>query len=81
MILEDCTGKTWEVQARENVKFQVQFYRKPWAVFALHHLLEEGDVCVFQLTCEKTRTMLVRIFRVVPIPLLDRLSYRDHYEL
>jgi len=81
VTLVDCTGKTWEVYGRENVKSQVQLHRKSWALFALQHLLEEGDVCVFELTCRKARTILVRIFRVVPIPMLDRSLVHDHYEL
>lgn len=49
-----------------------------WRQFSLEHLLEEGDVCVFELTDISQLTLLVHIFRVVDVDHLST-SYRNHY--
>lgn len=55
--------------------------RKHWGIFALHHLLEEGDVCVFELKEELSiRTVLVHIFRVLPVAMAGVSSIHAHYE-
>ena len=67
---------------RENANFQIGLIRKGWAWFALEHLLEEGDVCVFELADKGARSILVHIFRVVQIPEdVGKASLRDHYEV
>lgn len=38
-----------------------------WRQFSLEHLLEEGDVCVFELIDTSQRIILVHIFRVVDV--------------
>jgi hypothetical protein len=83
MTLEDCAGRAWEVHSRENVTFQVGLIRKGWALFALEHLLEEGDVCVFELAEREARSILVHIFRVVQVPEGggNDVALHDHYEL
>lgn len=81
ITLEDRTGKTWISHSRGNVNFQVGLIRKGWALFALEHLLEEGDVCVFELADKEARSILVHIFRVVQIPEVGGNSFHDHYEL
>ncbi|KAG0564402.1 hypothetical protein M758_8G104500 [Ceratodon purpureus] len=81
ITLEDRTGRKREVHSRENVNFQVGLIRKGWGLFALEHFLEEGDVCVFELSDREARHILVHIFRVVQIEEVDGYSFDDHYEL
>lgn len=53
-----------------------------WALFAVQHFLEEGDVCVFETTDGEALTVLVRIFRVVAIPSGLRIEdVRTHYSV
>lgn len=40
-----------------------------WAAFSKDHCLEEGDVCVFEVTNTKDWTIAVHIFRVVEVDL------------
>jgi hypothetical protein len=51
-----------------------------WQQFSLHHLLEEGDTCVFELITNKTEdlTFMVHIFRVVEVD-HSKLQWQDHY--
>jgi hypothetical protein len=51
-----------------------------WQQFSLHHLLEEGDTCVFELITNKTEdlTFMVHIFRVVEVD-HSKVQWQDHY--
>lgn len=51
-----------------------------WRQFSLDHLLEEGDVCVFELVDVSQLTVFVHIFRVVDIDHTSG-SYRHHYRI
>jgi hypothetical protein len=48
--------------------------------FSLHHLLEEGDTCVFELITNNTEdlTFMVHIFRVVEVD-HSKVQWQDHY--
>lgn len=50
-----------------------------WQQFSLKCLLEEGDVCVFELTDTTNMTFLVHIFRVVEAD--TEVKYWDHYRV
>jgi len=80
LTLVDCTGESWEVQSHISNN-AMAFHRRDWCLFAIHHFLEEGDVCVFELTDPECFTILVRIFRVVDVPKLpgQRYTVEDHY--
>ena len=87
LTLVDCTGESWEVQSHSsfltNSDPVITIHRRDWCVFSVHHFLEEGDVCVFELTDPECFTILVRIFRVVDIPKLpgQRYTVEDHYNI
>ncbi|CAK9260132.1 unnamed protein product [Sphagnum jensenii] len=51
-----------------------------WQQFSLHHLLEEGDTCVFELITNKTEdlTFTVHIFHVVEVD-HSKVQWQDHY--
>jgi hypothetical protein len=51
-----------------------------WQQFSVHHLLEEGDTCVFELITNKTEdlTFMVHIFRVVEVD-HSKVQWQDHY--
>ncbi|KAH8942803.1 hypothetical protein BDL97_13G014500 [Sphagnum fallax] len=51
-----------------------------WQQFSLHHLLEEGDTCVFELITNKTEdlTFMVHIFHVVEVD-HSKVQWQDHY--
>jgi hypothetical protein len=52
-----------------------------WQQFSLHHLLEEGDTCVFELITHKREdnlTFVVHIFRVVEVD-HSKVQWLDHY--
>ncbi|KAG0571393.1 hypothetical protein KC19_VG008300 [Ceratodon purpureus] len=51
-----------------------------WRQFSLNHLLEEGDVCVFELVDVSQLTVFVHIFRVVDVDLVSG-SYQHHYRI
>lgn len=51
-----------------------------WEQFSIQHLLEEGDVCVFELKDATSWTLIVHIFRVIDIDCIG-VSYRDHYRV
>ncbi|KAG0576535.1 hypothetical protein KC19_5G087700 [Ceratodon purpureus] len=77
----DCAGHSWDVYSKRNVYNQFALHRTYWALFSLHHLLEEGDVCVFALKeIEPVRSVLVHIFRVVPVTSTDSTSVHSHYK-
>jgi hypothetical protein len=46
-----------------------------WQQFSVHHLLEEGDTCVFELITNKTEdlTFMVHIFHVVGVAMAGPL--------
>ena len=87
LTLVDCTGESWEVQSHSSFLTSsepvIAIHRRDWRVFSVHHFLEEGDVCVFELTDPECFTILVRIFRVVDIPKLPgrRYTVEDHYNI
>jgi hypothetical protein len=51
-----------------------------WQQFSLHHLLEEGDTCVFELITNKTEdlTFMVHIFCIVEVD-HSKVQWQDHY--
>jgi hypothetical protein len=50
-----------------------------WASFALDHVLEEGDVCVFELIGPGPAILLaVHIFKVVENSARDHYPIREH---
>jgi hypothetical protein len=51
-----------------------------WEQFSIQHLLEEGDVCVFELKDATSWTLIVHIFRVIDINCIG-VSYRNHYHV
>ena len=83
LTLVDCAGESWEVQSHILCNKAMAFHRRDWCLFAIHHFLEEGDVCVFELTDPECFTILVRIFRVMDIPKLpgQRYTVEDHYDI
>jgi glyoxylase-like metal-dependent hydrolase (beta-lactamase superfamily II) len=68
LTLVDSIGRSWEVQWYASGRHRLALVPKDWALFAVHHFLEEGDACVFEATDIQALTILVRIFRVVDIP-------------
>lgn len=86
LTIMDCDGKPWEMISNRNKSNKVVLHRRYWALFALHHLLEEGDVCVFHLRKNDqspTIVLQVHIFRVLPLSIdcAGRpISVHDHFE-
>lgn len=76
--LRDCAGNSWEMYSMKSRRNEITLHRKFWAPFSVHHLLEDGDVCVF----EKSEPLAIRvhIFRVVPIS-TDNISVHAHYDM
>lgn len=68
LTLIDATGRSWEMQWTARGRHRLALCPKDWALFAVHHFLEEGDACVFEATDAEALTLLVRIFRILPIP-------------
>lgn len=71
-FLSDASGHKTKANLTHSV------ITRGWRQFSLEHLLEEGDVCVFELTDKSHLTVLVHISRVVDVdPLND--NYQNHY--
>ncbi|KAG0595120.1 hypothetical protein M758_UG141200 [Ceratodon purpureus] len=79
--LLDCDGNSWDMYSMTNKHNQVTLHRKHWAQFSLHHFLEDGDVCVFDLKEEDALAIVVHIFRVLPISMCDKNSVHAHYKM
>ena len=77
LTLVDSVGRSWEMQWYASGRHRLTLVPKDWALFAVHHFLEEGDRCVFEATDIEALTILVRIFRVVDIH--DNLSTDSIY--
>jgi len=60
--LLDATGKSWICKWLVNASGKR--LSAGWKRFALDHLLEENDVCVFEVVNRENLIMLVHIFRV-----------------
>ncbi|CAM6011233.1 unnamed protein product [Sphagnum balticum] len=80
VALLDRDNKSWEVLTRQVIEQsgQQQNYclllsPKGWARFALDHVLEEGDACVFELVSNSLELPVFRvhIFRVLPMAVAD----------
>lgn len=60
--LVDCTGQTW--MCKWLVNHSGRRLSAGWKRFAVDHLLEEGDVCVFEMIDRVELTLLIHIFRI-----------------
>ncbi|XP_031482524.1 B3 domain-containing protein Os11g0197600-like [Nymphaea colorata] len=76
LTLWDPSGKPWPV--RYVCSSLYGGLSGGWVKFTLHHNIEEGDVCIFELIKEKE--LKVHIFRVVEeiVPLQRKRSTRNH---
>lgn len=63
----------------KNKRNNVTLHRKHWAQFSLHHFLEDGNVCVFEIKEDDALALVVHIFRVLPISIADKISVHAHY--
>ncbi|KAG0625023.1 hypothetical protein M758_2G021900 [Ceratodon purpureus] len=60
--LIDSTGQTWT--CKWLVNHSGRRLSAGWKRFAVDHLLEEGDVCVFEMIDRMNLTLLIHIFRI-----------------
>lgn len=60
--LVDGTGQTW--MCKWLVNHSGRRLSAGWKRFAVDHLLEEGDVCVFEMIDRVKLTLLIHIFRI-----------------
>lgn len=60
--LVDSTGQTW--MCKWLVNHSGRRLSAGWKRFAVDHLLEEGDVCVFEMIDRINLTLLIHIFRI-----------------
>lgn len=80
--LVDGDGNSWKMYSVKNSRSEMTLHRKFWALFSLQHFLEEGNVCVFELTQGETLAIVVHIFRVVAISAVNKSdSVRAHYDV
>lgn len=77
LTLIDETGRSWEMQWIARGRHRLVLLPEDWIPFAIQHSLKEGDACVFEMLDLKVFTILVRIFRVVPI--LENACINDVY--
>jgi hypothetical protein len=78
IALVDSSNKLWQVLSKQVVECnkqqqnRLQLSPEGWAHFALDHILEEGDACVFELLSNSPELPMFRvhIFRAL-LPTLD----------
>lgn len=86
-FVDMSNGQSWEMQICKNTQNKFALHRRRWAVFSLHHFLEEGDVCVLEVIDIHGGTPIqvgVRIFRIQPlIPNSGKniITIHDHYDM